>query len=1031
MSPERWRRIKETFDAALTVPPAERSACLARVCAGDAELRAEVERLLGEHDKAGDFLNQPVIQTTSLKEGEVVDNRYRILALIGRGGMGEVYRAQDQLLRETVALKTLRVEFAGDELLGKRFQKEIELARKVTHTNVCRIFEVGIHHLEEPRRPHLIYFTMELLAGQTLSARIRRKGPLSREEAFPIAIQIAEGLQAAHEAGIVHADLKSGNIILVAATGGDRAVITDFGLARHVGVLSASDQTQTMSDAPVRAGTVAYMSLEQLRGGNITAASDIYSFGIVLFEMATGELPFDQQDVINSAMQRVSGEGRSVRSLVPNIDARWEAAINRCLRRAPEDRFHSARDLAHWLRGNWWMIGHWTHRDRIRASVGVGLTLAFAVGLWLWLHHPYQPPTLALQWYRRGVEALHSMTYESARRRFQQAVDADPRFALAYASLARAYDELDYSDRAKDSMLRASALAQQTRLSTADSRELRALEFMVSRDYKDAAPLLQQIEKEASPQERPAAALETGWLAQLENDTGRAEAAYERAVKMDPRYAAAKLRLGVILGRRGGKDDLALQEFSEAETLYDASGDYEGVAETLYERANLLNRRSRSSEAVPVIERALLVARAVGNRYQEIELQSLMGVAARNLGDFQRAVMLAQQAIDAAIAERMDNLAIAGMFDLGNAFLVRGDPASAEPYYRRAMDLAERGGVGRLKARAQFSLGSLAEQTHRPEEAKQFITAALAFFKPAGFSREVIQLSGMLGFTLYELGDYVEGIRVLQDALTGAVQLGDSRLEAQLRERLGDNLRGQGNWPSALTECERAASLYGSNVPGQRQQLLCAQLYFRLGRQEDAERSLSGVQEFLREAGPNQELQSELGARRAEMAYASGHIGQARAVAGQALSTATRGETTEHELKLILASALIRSGRISQGSDLAKGVILGIEKSKLIGDAASARLSTAEALLAAGVPIQALQWARDALAFYEPRQIWEAVVRGQLMAARASQDPAESNTHILAARAAFGQLKNLWPAAAVEGYRNQPEFQRLTHGIIF
>jgi tetratricopeptide (TPR) repeat protein len=1033
MTPERWRQIKDAFDEAVHVAPAERRSLLERVCARDAELRAEVERLLAEHDKAGDILDRPLVQTirtTSLAEGEVVASRYRILGLIGRGGMGEVYRAEDQLMREAIALKTLRADFAGEDSLVKRFQKEIELARKVTHANVCRIFEVGIHHFAEIGRPPLLYFTMELLIGETLSARIGRMGPMSRQEAFRIAIQIADGLQAIHEVGIVHADLKSGNVILVAAaTGGEKAMITDFGLARQVGVRVAHDETRTMPEVPARAGTIAYMSPEQLAGGKITPASDIYSYGIVFFEMATRQLPFDDRDLIHSAMQRASGEGRSVRSLAPKIDSRWEAAIDRCLQRAPEARFRSAGELAKFLRGN--RRDSWTPREWVRACVAAGVTLTCAMGLWILTHQPYKPTSAALHWYRSGVDALHSMTYETARRRFERAVTADPRFALAYAGLARAYDELDYTDSAKDWMLHADSLAHETRLSDADARELRTLEFMVSRDYKDAAPLVQQTEKAASPQERPAAALETGWLAQLQDDTAGAEAAFERAVRMDPTYAAGQLRLGYILGRRGGHDDLALKAFTEAENLYEASGDFEGVAETLILRADLFNRRSRPMDAVPVIEHALTVARTVGNRYQEIELEGLMGVAARDQGDTHRAATLAQQAIDAAVAEKMDNLAIATMFDLGNSYLVGGDPASAEPLYRRAMTLAERSGVRRLQARAQFSLGSLAEQTHRPEEAKQFIAAALSFFQPAGYTREVIQLNGLLGSTLYELGDYEQGVRVLQEALIQAVPLRDSRLQAQVRERLGDNLSGEGDWPAALAEYEQAARLYGSSIPAQRQQLKCAQLYFKLGRREDAGRALSEVQEFLRKADPNQGLQYQLRATRAEMAYEDGRFGQAQVVAGQALSMETRDELTEQELKLITGRVLIRKGRISQGLGLVESVIAGMEKWKLTGDAAYARLSTADALLAAGAPLPALQWATDSLVFFEPRQIWEPLMWGRLVAARASWDSADRKTHVLAASAAFTQLKKLWPPSALEGYRNRRDFQRLGQGVIF
>ena len=329
MTSTRWQQIREIFDSALEVPNAERSSLLSRTCTDDADLRTEVERLLQEHDNAGDFLTQPVTRTASLSEGELLANRYRISKLIGRGGMGEVYQARDLLLNEDVALKTMRADIARDESYLRRFRTEIQLARKVTHLNVCRVFEVGVHEFIGTARPPITFFTMELLFGETLSARIRRSNRLSRAEAFPIAVQMAEGLEAAHEAGIVHADFKSGNIFLVPVQGGERAVITDFGLARIDPNSLTPDETRSVTVAGQVTGTVAYMSPEQMIGGAVTAASDIYSFGIVLFEMATGKLPFDDRHVINAAVQRASGEGTAVRSLVPDLDSRWDSAIAR------------------------------------------------------------------------------------------------------------------------------------------------------------------------------------------------------------------------------------------------------------------------------------------------------------------------------------------------------------------------------------------------------------------------------------------------------------------------------------------------------------------------------------------------------------------------------------------------------------------------------------------------------------------------------------------------------------------------------
>jgi tetratricopeptide (TPR) repeat protein len=814
MDEERLRRISTLVDSTFDLSLKELRSFLDRECPDDPELRAEVERrVLDRSTVTG--LPQPVEGRFKhmLASGDVIADRYRITKLIGRGGMGEVYEARDLLLNEDVALKTLRGDLAGDESLLVRFQQEISIARKVTHPNVCRIFEVGIHR--SSTAPPLLFFAMELLHGHTLADRIGR-GRLTREEAFPIAVQLAEGLEAAHRAGIVHADFKSANVILVESAGGVRAVITDFGVARVDSSRTVVDDTRPVQDTIRVAGTLAYMSPEQLAGDRVTTSSDIYSFGIVLFEMACGRRPFDDADLVKTAMLRISGPPVSARAYVPTLDDRWDAAIARCLQRDPSRRFHSAGELATWFRdGRWWNVRHWTPLDRIRASIAAVLIAAAATGVWSWTHRAYQPLPEAQRVYERGVDALYSMTYETARKALEQAVAIDPMFALAHASLARAYDELDYTDRAKDSMLRAVAAAQDSRLSETDDRKLRALQFMVSRDYARAAPFVQQIEADARPEDRAAAALEAGWLAQQREETDAAAAAFGRALTLDPSYAAAKLRLGFLFGRQGGKDEQALAAFGEAEGLYRAAGNIEGVTQTLLERANLLDRRNREKEALPVVADALTMARAVGNRYQEIRLRFIEAAAVRDLGDTERAATVVRDAIETALAENMDNLAANGQIDLGNIFLRADDFARAEPVFRRALDIARRAKIRRIEARAGVSLGSLLEKTKRPGEAKPLVEAALMFYRQAEYERESVQAAAILGGLHQQLGESQEGIRVLTDALPQAIRLQDRRLEAQVRERLADCLTDRGDFPRALAEFERASQLFGPTASGE------------------------------------------------------------------------------------------------------------------------------------------------------------------------------------------------------------------------
>jgi tetratricopeptide (TPR) repeat protein/tRNA A-37 threonylcarbamoyl transferase component Bud32 len=280
--------------------------------------------------------------------GAIVAGRYRVVRFLAQGGMGEVYEVDDLELRERVALKTVRPEVAADFQAVDRFRREIQLARKVTHPNVCRIFDVS-HHRPAGASEATIFLTMELLTGETLAERLRRDGPLPLAEALPVARQICLGLAAAHQVGVVHRDLKPGNVFLVTGRGAARAVVTDFGLAR---LESGHDpNAMTLTTAGGLVGTPAYLAPEQLEGGEITTAVDIYALGIVLYEMATGTVPFVGDSVLATAVKRLKEVPVSPRVHAPHLDGHWEAAILRCLERDPAARFASPLDVAAALAG--------------------------------------------------------------------------------------------------------------------------------------------------------------------------------------------------------------------------------------------------------------------------------------------------------------------------------------------------------------------------------------------------------------------------------------------------------------------------------------------------------------------------------------------------------------------------------------------------------------------------------------------------------------------------------------------------------
>jgi predicted Ser/Thr protein kinase len=342
----RWRQIQPILDRALELSPHERSSWLDTACVGEPALRADIEQLLLADAETGLLDASPLtflqlaadrrdrVMDVRFLPGVVLSGRYRIVSLLGRGGMGEVYRADDLKLGQPIALKFLPSRMREQPELLDRLLKEARIARQVSHPNVCRVYDVG----DADGRT---FITMEYVDGEDLRSLIDRIGQLSPRKALDIARQLSAGLQAAHDLGILHRDLKPANVMLDAR---GRVRITDFGLA-----MAMSDVGAGAGD--VHSGTPAYMAPEQLEGRDPTAQSDIFALGLVMYELFTGMRAFQRGSIDD--LRRAYEESRPTKptAVVPDLNAAIERTILACLESDPTLRPPTARAVATALPG--------------------------------------------------------------------------------------------------------------------------------------------------------------------------------------------------------------------------------------------------------------------------------------------------------------------------------------------------------------------------------------------------------------------------------------------------------------------------------------------------------------------------------------------------------------------------------------------------------------------------------------------------------------------------------------------------------
>jgi Tol biopolymer transport system component len=346
MTPERWQQLKQIFQSALERNPAERSAFLSQACADDPALRSQVESLIASHDQAGDSIEAMAAEaaTEMLDDDQAVSivgkqiSHYQVVSRIGRGGMGEVFLAHDTSLGRKVALKLLRSDFTRNEERLRRFQQEARAASALNHPNILTIYEIG-------HDGSLHFMATEYVEGETLRQHLSR-ARLTVGQTLDVAIQVASALAAAHQAGIIHRDIKPENTMV--RTDGNIKVL-DFGLAKLTEpktIETAAPTLPQVETAPgVVMGTFSYMSPEQARGLAVDARTDIWSLGVMIYEMVAGRQPFEGEtasDVMSLILQK---EPLPLAHSSPEVPTELERIVRKALRKDKEERYQTIKDL--------------------------------------------------------------------------------------------------------------------------------------------------------------------------------------------------------------------------------------------------------------------------------------------------------------------------------------------------------------------------------------------------------------------------------------------------------------------------------------------------------------------------------------------------------------------------------------------------------------------------------------------------------------------------------------------------------------
>ena len=960
-------------------------------------------------------------------------SHYRITSILGEGGMGSVYLADDTVLHRQVAIKFPATAGDRDEL-QVRLLREARAASALSHANIAAVFDCG----ELDGRPYVV---MEYVRGRTLSALLEN-GPLPHVEAVRIASQILSALAEAHRQGIVHRDVKPSNI---AINERNEVKVLDFGLASRVApmVASATGKTLTASLDVSVCGTPAYMAPEQARGSEVDGRADIFSLGVVLYECLTGVRIFQGATLLDSLTKVLGEQPKPPSEVNPEIPASLDRVVMKALSKDKADRYRAAEDMlsdlslvhsrdaapvaersAFHLPAGLGLPGRWP-------VAVLGLLLAAVLAVWVWRGpEPYRPGAEAQRWYQEGVNAMRDGTYHKAAQALQQAVRTDPKFTLAHAALAEAWNELDYSDRARQEMLSALPPGESApRMAASEFLQIQATGRVLVRDYQGAIAKYQELLRRLPEADRPPVLVHLGRVYEKADNLDAALQSYLAAARGQPQFAAAFLGAGIVYRRK--KEPAKAEELlAKAESLFRSLSNIEGTTEVLYQRSVLANQAGRLDEARSLLNQALGTARSVGSQQQVITALLQLSSVCYAQGRTDESRRNAEEALQLARRHSLDDLTARSLLELGTVAQISGETSEAEGRFQEALEAALRFGGRRTEARARFSLASVRVDLGEVGAALKDAEQALRFFKQGGYRREASACSLVVMRASLKQGNYDQVLTQAKVQLQAARSSNDRPTSSYLLEMIGVIAQEQERYREAAThyaECLSIGRAIGDAV-GERWSLAGqADALWRLGRYDQAMAMFKEAAR-LATAGEDGTLLAWIELWQAEMALSEGKTDQAGTRARHAGELAGRNKEIMADSTRVMALSDLRSGKASEAVTLSKRALEVARSAGLARATLDAQLAYAQALLAEGSAEPALEVAKEAWTKAGRSQQRESEWRACLLAAVAARRLTRSDLLVQTeskAEMLFAQLRQSLSPQDHANYFARPDLQQL------